>query len=98
MTTLKGFFDGIKLGLKLRKEILHNCNAIEPRIKAGLLDVLREIAFLIRLYLRYGSKASKLYYLAITRSLGERVLAGQELSCSLSALLKDARRISSIRI
>ena len=42
----------------------------KPRIR---VSALRELGLLARLFLRYGGRASRIYYLAITRSLGRKL-------------------------
>ncbi len=70
---LRGFLDGIRLGLRLRKMVLNQKPWLkvpkEPRLKSRLLW---ELALLIRLYLKYGMKASRIYYILIARSLSKR--------------------------
>jgi GT2 family glycosyltransferase len=70
---LRGFIDGMRLGMALRKRVLKKRPWLrvprEPRLKSHLM---RELAFLAHLYLRYGYRASRIYYILVARALGRR--------------------------
>jgi GT2 family glycosyltransferase len=72
---LRGFIDGIKLGMTLRKKILKERPWLrvprEPRLKSRLIQ---ELAFLTHLYLRHGYRASRIYYILVARALGRRYI------------------------
>jgi len=69
---LRGFIDGVKLGMALRRRILKErpwlCVPREPRFKSHLMQ---ELAFLIH---RYGYRASRIYYILVARALGRRYI------------------------
>lgn len=71
---LRGFIDGLRIGLKLRHKMHKKYPWIkipkEPRLK---VKTISELALLIKLYLRYRSKASQIYYQLVARSLGRLV-------------------------
>jgi GT2 family glycosyltransferase len=75
---LRGFIDGIKLGMTLRKKILKERPWLrvprEPRLKSRLIQ---ELAFLAHLYLRHGYRASRIYYILVARALGRRYIDNQ---------------------
>jgi GT2 family glycosyltransferase len=79
-----GFFDGIKLGITLRARVLKEKPWLkvpkEPRFKTHLLF---ELIFLAYLFLKYKTRASRIYYILIARAL-------------LKHLIKNARIITRI--
>jgi len=70
---LRGFLDGIRLGFKLRMLLLRQKPWLrfvrEPRLRTRLI---RELTLLTRLYIRYGKRASRMYYILVTRSIGKK--------------------------
>ena len=69
---VRGFIDGLRIGVKLRRRILRRRPWLkipkEPRLN---VRVFQELALLAKLYFKYGLDASRIYYRAITRSLGK---------------------------
>jgi GT2 family glycosyltransferase len=67
---VRGFVDGTRLGVKLRRKVVKLNSWLiipkEPRFATGLF---LELTFLIYLYLRYGHKASRVYYILTGRAL-----------------------------
>lgn len=70
---IRGFVDGILIGLKLRKSKKLNRidYIVEPRI---YVNPFKELALLTKLFIHYGNKASRIYSLVITRALGRKIL------------------------
>lgn len=68
---IRGFIDGLRLGIKLRwcmyKQRPWIKTPREPKLK---VKMLHELTLLVKLYLKYKLKASRIYYVIITRSLG----------------------------
>jgi GT2 family glycosyltransferase len=72
---LRGFIDGVKLGMELRKRLLKNEKWLRfPKEPIFRTNVLHEVALLLQLYLRFGYRASRLYYILIARSIGRKYL------------------------
>ncbi|MEM3448448.1 MAG: glycosyltransferase, partial [Nitrososphaerota archaeon] len=67
--TIRGFVDGIFLGLKLRKKAkeLRGAGIREPRIK---IDIFSQYCELIGLFLSHGWSASEVIYFLMCRRLG----------------------------
>jgi len=67
---IRGFFDGIKLGIILRARVLKEKPWLkvpkEPKFKT---HVFFELIFLAYLFLKYKTKASRIYYILIARAL-----------------------------
>jgi len=67
---ISGFFDGTKLGITLRTKVLKEKPWLkvpkEPRFKTRLLFGLIFLAYLV---LKYKTRASRIYYILITRAL-----------------------------
>jgi GT2 family glycosyltransferase len=76
---LRGFIDGVTLGIKLRRKFLNLMPWLlslrEPRLTSHFFH---ELSLMIRLYLKYGYKASKVYYVLIARALGRKYLKKAE--------------------
>jgi GT2 family glycosyltransferase len=73
---LRGLVDGIIRGFKLRRKIIKpNLWWIgiprEPRIK---MSAFRELALIFSLHSRYGYKASRIYYIIVSRALVKKYL------------------------
>lgn len=65
----RGYIDGIMIGIKLRKKLRLGSLINEPRLHVRIFS---EFVILMNLFIRHGSKANKIYYSVITRSLGRR--------------------------
>ncbi|RLF18129.1 MAG: hypothetical protein DRZ82_08790 [Thermoprotei archaeon] len=69
---VRGFIDGLRIGVKLRRRMLKEKPWLkvpkEPRLS---VKIFHELALLARLFLKHGFKASRVYYIGITRSLGK---------------------------
>jgi len=67
---IRGFIDGMLLGITLRRRILKKMPWLnklkEPRV---YVRILHELAFLLRLYLQYRYRASKVYSIITKRAL-----------------------------
>jgi len=66
---MRGFIDGVRTGLKLRTltRSFRHSQIREPRLK---INIIHWYAHLFRLFLFYGTKASRISYLLISRYLG----------------------------
>jgi len=71
---LSGFIHGIRLGIKVKKRVVKSKPWLmlpkEPRLSVRLLQ---ELALLIHLYLKYGRRASRIYYILTARALLKRL-------------------------
>jgi GT2 family glycosyltransferase len=77
---LLGFLDGVKLGFKLRRLLLRQKPWLrfiqEPRLKSRMLW---ELALFTKFYLRYGKRASQIYFILVARSLGYKVCSKSDI-------------------